>query len=401
MKKLKTISILVAIVLTVACLLCSCDAFTKTVEVTVTAEATVTAQTTVTVESTVYATDAFSELEAPTGATLKLHFINVLQGDAIFIEFPDGTNMLIDAGDNVNARTAMLLAYLNKVLDKDGNGELSDSEKVIDRIMATHCDSDHIGGMDNVLDNYTVNKIYMPKLTPPDEALSANEQKAQLGTLSTVVFKTFYQKAVTEIASSGDPAEIIFNVGTLSISNAEAGYDMTIICPSEDYYAHICQNSNGLDKNNMSPIAILSYGGRKVCLTGDASYKQDTLLSAENNFLAYVAAHPDFNVDVDVLKVGHHGSEGSSGLDFLYAIKPEYAVFTNGDPDNGKSSAQTDDDVTTGNTYSHPTPEVLSRLYKTGVKALMFADRHGDVTLTIGANGGMAFTTQNAAPYRY
>ena len=151
----------------------------------------------------------------------------------------------------------------------------------------------------------------------------------------------------------------------------------------------------------MSPIAILSYGGRKVCLTGDASYKQDTLTSSENNFLAYVAAHPDFDVDVDVLKVGHHGSSGSSGLDFLYAIKPEYAVFTNGDPDNGKSSEQTDDDVSSGNTYSHPTPQTLSRLYKTGVKALMFADRHGDVTLTIGTNGGMAFTTQYVAPFRY
>ena len=395
MKKLKTISIVVALFICAAFLLCGCEKFTKTVEVTVTAYETVV------VKEVVHDEGVFAGFEEPTGATLKVHFINVLQGDAIFIEFPDDTNMLIDAGDNVNARTAMLLTYLNKVLDKDGNGELSDTEKVIDRIMLTHCDSDHVGGMDNVLDNYTVNKIYMPKLTPPDEALSANEQKAQLGTISTVVFKTFYNKAVTEVAESGNLAEIIYNVGVLDISNADAGYSMTVICPSEDYYTHICQNSSALDKNNMSPIAILSYGGRKVCLTGDASYKQDALLSAENNFLAYVAAHPDFNVDVDVLKVGHHGSEGSSGLDFLYAIKPEYAVFTNGDPDNGKSSEQTDDDVSTGNTYSHPTPEVLSRLYKTGVKALMFADRHGDVTLTIGTNGGMAFTTQNVAPYRY
>ncbi len=403
MKKLKTISITIVLISAFMCLLCSCDAFTKTVEVTVTAETTVTVQTTatVTVQTTVYETDAFDGLEEPSGALLKVHFINVVQGDAIFIEFPDGSNMLIDAGDNPKAKTDMLLTYLNDVLDKDGNGELSDGEKIIDRIMVTHCDSDHIGGMDNVLDAYTVNKIYMPKLVPADETLSTAEQKAQLGTLNTVVFKTFYQKAVTEVASSGNSAEIVYNIGTFNIANADAGYDMTVICPSEDYYAQICQNSSALDKNNMSPIAILSYSGRKVCLTGDASYKQDSLLSAENNFLAYIAEHPEFDVDVDVLKVGHHGSEGSSGLDFLYAVKPEYAVFTNGDPDNGKSSEQTDDDISTGNTYGHPRPEVLSRLYKTGVKALMFADRHGDVKLTIGENGGMAFVTEHSAPYRY
>ena len=200
MKKLKTISITIVLISAFMCLLCSCDAFTKTVEVTVTAETTVTVQTTatVTVQTTVYETDAFDGLEEPSGALLKVHFINVVQGDAIFIEFPDGSNMLIDAGDNPKAKTDMLLTYLNDVLDKDGNGELSDGEKIIDRIMVTHCDSDHIGGMDNVLDAYTVNKIYMPKLVPADETLSTAEQKAQLGTLNTVVFKTFYQKAVTE-----------------------------------------------------------------------------------------------------------------------------------------------------------------------------------------------------------
>jgi|GEM_PF-2024909 len=400
----KTVKLLLVLALAV-CMLTACDVSSllgggQATQICTTVTVYVTPSATVTPSPSSYVQQGLEGLVAPNGELLKVHFIDVYQGDAIFVEFPDGTNMLIDAGENSSVKTDMLLTYLNSALDQDVNGVLSDSEKVIDRLMLTHTDSDHVGGMDNVLDAYTINKIYMPKIGLPLEPENAGgtAKAAQLGTISTVVYKTFYEKAIAETAEGGGSAEIIFNVGIYSIANATAGYTMDVYCQSEEYYSNICNNSDGEDKNNMSPIAILSFGGRQVCLTGDASWTQGSAncIPAELNFMALAAER--VNKDVDVLKAGHHGSDSSSGTDFLDFLKPEYVVTTNGDADNGSSSQTPDDDFNSGNTYDHPNAATVSRLYKAGVKALFRTDRHGNILLTVGTNGGMSFaTTVNAA----
>lgn len=84
--------------------------------------------------------------------TLKVHFIDVGQGDAILIQTTGGKNILIDSGPN--SAEQQLLNYLNSL-----------KIKVIDAVIATHPHEDHIGNMDKVISSYKIGKVYMPNKT--------------------------------------------------------------------------------------------------------------------------------------------------------------------------------------------------------------------------------------------
>ncbi|MGI6702261.1 MAG: MBL fold metallo-hydrolase [Christensenellales bacterium] len=290
------------------------------------------------------------------GPVLDIHFIDVGQGDAIYIEFPDGKCMIIDGGDRNNTVSTALLAYLD-----------AQNPNVIDYLLLTHTDSDHVGSLDIVLENYEVKRIFMPDII----ASYGMEDIEEPNNIDTLQYKQFVEAANTETYSEGDgefDAEITLNVDIITIE--EDLYTMTIYCPEEEFYANF-NNKSAAYKNNASPIIVIEYGGRTVILTGDADE------DAEQRFVEQSVNA----IDADVLKVAHHGGAESSNEFFLEHTDPEYAVISCGE----------------GNSYNHPRQAAIDRLQDIGVEYLFRTDLHSDILLSIDGNGNMVFSlTENA-----
>lgn len=201
---------------------------------------------------------------------LKVHYLDVGQGDSIFIELPNGENALIDAGE---AREGSKVVNYLKSLQVTK----------IDYLFATHPHSDHIGGLKTVIENYEIGKIYMPKVT-------ANTN--------------VYLKLLEAIESKG-----------LKITAAHAGMN---IIDNEDLHLDILApvSSNYDDLNNYSIVLKLTYQTRAFLFMGDA----ETLSEKEITT----------NLEADVLKVGHHGSTSSTSKAFLNKVDPKIAVISVG-----------------------------------------------------------------------
>ncbi|MCD7784046.1 MAG: MBL fold metallo-hydrolase [Oscillospiraceae bacterium] len=219
-----------------------------------------------------------------------VHFINVGQGDCELIIADDGTTMLIDAGESEYGDT--VVAYLS---------ELSITK--LDYVVGTHPHSDHIGGLRKVIaSDIEIGEVIMPEL--PDEYVPTTNA---------------YEKLLDAIDEKGCPlyaaesTTIDFGSGTL-----------TITVPDYD--------SSNL--NNYSLVIRFDCNGSSFLFTGDIEKAIETQL-VENGV----------DVDVDVLKVPHHGSSTSSSYAFLDAVTPEYCVIECGD-----------------NSYNHPNSDVVTRL---------------------------------------
>jgi len=218
------------------------------------------------------------------GSTLKVHFINVGQGDAILVQTSTGQNMLIDAGENDQGDVVVNYLIANGV-------------KNLDIVVGTHPHSDHVGGLDTVITRFPINNVYMPKVTQNT--------------------KTFLD-VLTAVKNKG-----------LQISTAKAGVVLPLdgvncqfIAPLRDSYE---------DLNNYSTVIKLEYGSQSFLFTGDAGTESETQLRGSG-----------VNLKSTVLKVGHHGSSTSTGAKFLSAIAPQYAVImVGGDNTYGHPHTQT------------------------------------------------------------
>ena len=249
-------------------------------------------------------------LVTPVSGNLYVHFIDVGQGDAILVV--DGENtMLIDTGDTSTESRDAVVNYLN-----------SYSITEIDYLILTHPDSDHIGGAPTVINGFTVVNCIMPDVV--------KDTKIYEDTLAALE-----EREVNVIpAVSGEQ---------YSLSDAR----FKLLAPNSDSYS---------DWNDYSVVIKLVYGERSMLFTGDAHVE-----SEEEILEAYSAAE----LDCDVLKVGHHGSETSSGEDFLEAVSPTYAVISCGE----------------GNKYGHPHGVTLEKLEAFGVTVYR-TDLSGNIVLT-------------------
>ncbi|MBR5173335.1 MAG: MBL fold metallo-hydrolase [Clostridia bacterium] len=295
---------------------------------------------------------------------LQIHFIDVGQGDCILILFPDGKEMLIDSANynddgEIEKRT---LDYLDTYITDDQ----------IDYLMVTHGDSDHTYFVNEVIEAYDVDTIYMPFILaePSNEALQAQVnalEKSKLDmftdkdTISTKVYAEFFISALSE-----PDATIVLNIGQFSIETATYRFDF--YCYAQEDWANTNLNS-AEKKNAISPIGILEYNGKRIVLTGDSN---------EINEPMFIEAVGGTGLDCDVLKVGHHGSETSSTREFLDFINCEYAVIS--------CNAE-------GNTFLHPRQNTLDRLRADNM-TLYRTDLHGTVVLVVDANGTLTFTTE-------
>ena len=306
---------------------------------------------------------------------LMVHFIDVGQGDCILILFPDGKDMLIDCA-NYNNSSDYRTETLDYIDDYVTDGQL-------DYLMLTHCDSDHVYFMDEVLEEYRVSNVFMPNvLATHDEVESANIDEAKLDmftdkdTVETACYADFFVGALTEpdcnIYLNVDPDE---NTNAIVITDdgvqdpdtpdTDATYRLTFYCPTQEYYDE--SNLGSAEKKNaISPIGILEYNGFRLVLTGDSNEIN------EPTFVERVGG----NLDCDVLKVGHHGSESSSTEKFLDAIDCEYAVIS--------CNAE-------GNTFYHPRQTTLDRFVERDM-TIYRTDNNGNIVLTVRDESDFEFT---------
>lgn len=245
---------------------------------------------------------------------LLFHMLNVGQGDCLYIQLPDGSDMVIDGGttkkpyDNFSYKDVS--AYLKKYI-ADGK---------IEHLMLTHTDEDHVSFLDKIVEEFNVDNAYMPYVlaTPDLNKLSATQLAAfekipqnkkdmfkDPDTVSTVPYAKFFAAVLNKedctIHLNMDEDE---NTNNIVIEDIVTAYEMKFYCPTKSDYAKR-KLSGPEELNAVSPIGILSYQNRKIMFTGDSNEINEPRVVKRTG-----------KIDCDVLKVGHHGSETSSTQSF-------------------------------------------------------------------------------------
>lgn len=305
---------------------------------------------------------------------LQIHFMDVGQGDGILILFPDGRDMLIDCA-NYNDSSTVRGEILDYMDDYVTDGQL-------DYLMLTHCDRDHVSFMDEVLEEYQVDNVFMPNvLATHDKVAEADIPQERLAlftdedTVATACYADFFIAALTEpdctvtlnVDADEDSNSVVITDGERQSDGTYDGatYMLTFYCPTAEYYAE-SDLSSAEEKNAISPIGVLEYNGFRIVLTGDSNEIN------EPTFVDRIGGQ----LDCDVLKVGHHGSETSSTEEFLDAIDCEYAVISCN---------------AAGNTFHHPRQTTLDRFIERDMTVYR-TDNNGNIVLTVGET--LTFTVE-------
>ncbi|MFH1225917.1 MAG: MBL fold metallo-hydrolase [bacterium] len=204
-------------------------------------------------------------------------FLNVGQGDAIFIRTPDQRRIIIDGGPD------------NKALSELGR-HLPFFKQRIDLMILTHPDSDHLTGLVEILKRYPTNQI-----------LTTGVLHTTAGYLEWL--KLIKEKNIeTQIARAGQEMDF-------------GGAKLAVLFPIQDL-----SQQKVAELNQSSIVIKLTYGQNCFLLTGDADAEVEKLLLALKIDLA-----------CEVLKVSHHGSDSATGEEFLTAVQPAYAIVSVGE----------------------------------------------------------------------
>ncbi len=299
---------------------------------------------------------------------LKVYFIDIGQGDCIFIELPDGKNMLIDTGEKRNAGKAKIDKYLR---DEKGN------KVTIDYCVATHPDSDHIGLMPYVYEQYDVLKSYRPYVYSENKSASALPYELNKG-IKIKNSSNIYYDYIMNVNAEQTYWE--FFKDDSDFSNGFTGKDGEIYEYTVNFVMPYADNLNDYQyfttPNDFSAVIMLEYADRKILFTGDIEYETGKK-GAEQSFIREFSTSNPAMVDCDVLKVAHHGSDSSTSPEFLSLVKPEYSVISCG----------------LSNKHRHPLKSTLDNLVNCGSE-IYRTDLQGTIILTIDSKGKMTLEKQ-------
>ncbi len=260
-----------------------------------------------------------SRLPPPSGDELRVHVLDVGQGDSILIVAPGGKTALIDAGNPGNGKKILA------ALQREGVAQ-------IDLLVATHAHADHIGAADEVIKGITVRNVLdsgVPNTTKNYEDF----------------LKAIKERGATLITAEPGQTFDLTDKGDVKLS---------VLAPTQPLFTKDQLRSNGNEPNANSVVLRLDYGEFSMLLTGDAEAQTETRLIER-----------DARMDADVLKVGHHGSRYATSEDLLRRGEFKAAVLSCG----------------ADNRYGHPAPDALARLKAAGLK-LYRTDLQGEIKLT-------------------
>ena len=211
-----------------------------------------------------------AEPESQYAGKLAVHYLDVGQGDAIFIELPNDETMLIDAGENY--RGEGIISYIEAA-----------GHRKIDYLIGTHPHADHIGSLAYIVRNFEIGQIYLPKV-------GSNTK--------------MYENLLKAVKKKG-----------LTVKNGKAGVN---VAAGDDFSADMLAPVT-IDRDNLNNCSIvlkITYGDTSFLLTGDAETAEMKSIKGD--------------VSADVLKAGHHGSKTSTTKKLLKKIKPEFTVISCG-----------------------------------------------------------------------
>ena len=261
-----------------------------------------------------------TSIESTTSKNSEIHFINTGNSDAILIK--GVKNVLIDGGDNDDEES--IVQYLKK-----------QGVKKIDYLIATHNHADHIGGLDSVVDNLDIGQVLVSN-----------------GDSTTKTYRDF----ITSLSDKKLKPSVPLKDAKFDLGNGA--------------YMQIFNTNGGSNTNEESLVTLYVNGQDKFLFTGDAEK------GTENEILSLVP-------DVDVLKVGHHGSRSSTTQKFLDKVNPEYAIIT----------------VGKDNKYHHPHRDVMDKL-KTKKIEVHRTDECGTIIFESTGNGVKTDCKEGTYKYR-
>lgn len=241
-------------------------------------------------------------------------FLDIGQGDASYIRFPNGEDMLVDCG-----KDRRILSALGR--------SMHFFDRTIDYLLVTHPDLDHYGGCTDVLARYHIRHI-----------------------IETGATKQGDEQWNTFLAARTNEESVIHQIDKVQTWEI-ASTSLHFLFPDKNVVTDTKTASN-----NTSIVFSLTYGPSSILFTADAEVELET----------YLVETYGENLDLDILKVGHHGSNTSSIEPFVDAVTPVHAVVSSGKE----------------NTYGHPSPRVLQRLTRAGSR-IWRTDEQGDILVTM------------------
>ena len=255
-----------------------------------------------------------------TNNQLAVHFVDVGQGDGIAVNLPNGKTLLIDSAPPSGSS-----AFKNYIKDKVISSRTNND---IDYLLLTHADEDHIGGALTILKNFDVGLVFLPTIES-----------------NTIVYNNM--------------------MNYIKANNIAYTYDYSKL-EQEDVVDVYTLDEEFKNTNDACPLVKIEYNGSSFLFTGDIPSKFEQM---------FVDCYGN-ELDVDILKVAHHGSKNSSCDEFLDMVSPEYAVISCG----------------VNNKYKHPDQEALDRI-DNAEATILRTDKMGNIMFVVGNKYGFKLLT--------
>ncbi len=290
----------------------------------------------------------------------SVNFIDVGQGDCIFIRLPDGKNLLIDCGLNdVHSQNSKLIIEILKQYSVDK----------IDYFILTHPDLDHIGNAKDIIVNFSIGTMYVPHVS--DDLMNNFDYYESLLDLAE-------EKKIKRVISDyhciiKEDQYVLAFLSPVSIGINGSSYD--------EFESTLFPTDTQI--NNLSPIIYFECFDKRFIFTGDAGSSQERIVLKNYNAELYdfLFASKGIQIDlenIDYLKVSHHGSDDATKEDFISLLKPKNFIIS----------------VGRENFYGHPRTELIERIFEFCPESKIYrTDQVGTITVHRDNNKNVVIST--------